>query len=131
VISGLGVSPMRRRDFITLIGGAAALAARGARAQPADSRIRAQSQSAMSFSATPTSGSAPLTVNFIASAGDAAPSSFYIDFGDGDSGAHGTLTASHTYSASGTYTAALKRVAAAGGATVLVATIIVTGRSTE
>jgi cytochrome c len=79
----------------------------------------------------PTSGSAPLTVQFTASAGDADPGSFYIDFGDGASGAPGALTASHTYAAPDTYTAALKRIAAAGGATVLVATITVIGRTTK
>jgi PKD repeat protein len=57
-----------------------------------------------SFTATPTSGSAPLTVNFTdASTGDTT--SWAWDFGDGE-----TATAqnpSHTYTTAGTYTATL------------------------
>jgi PKD repeat protein len=137
---------MRRREFITLLGSTAAwpLAAQAQQTYPGihgtftaprsgsvGAKSSSQSQSAASFSAMPTSGSAPLTVEFTASSGDANPSTFYIDFDDGGSGAPGTLTTSHTYSAPGTYAAALKRVAAAGGATVLVATIRVIGKTTE
>jgi PKD repeat protein len=60
------------------------------------------------FTATPTSGTAPLTVNFNASASsdpNGTALTYSWDFGDG-SNATG-VTASHTYTASGTYTAVL------------------------
>jgi len=85
------------------------------------------SQSGPRFTAVPTSGQAPLTVTFAASAGDADPNTFYIDFGDGTTGAIAALSLQHTYSTTGTYTAGLKRSASAGGATVLTATITVGG----
>lgn len=68
-----------------------------------------------SFSATPTSGPAPLTVSFTANAKGIDPSRFKIDFGDGSAklcnstfcpGAGG-WTLQHSYTTVGTYTATL------------------------
>ena len=60
------------------------------------------------FTATPTSGDAPLTVAFDASASSAPGGSivsYAWDFGDGSSGSG--VSASHTYEAPGTFTAVL------------------------
>ena len=68
------------------------------------------------FSATPTSGNAPLTVAFRTPAGD--EESFSVAFGDGVSGAMGIIEGgvargvSHTYTANGTYTATLTKFTA-------------------
>jgi len=61
-----------------------------------------------SFTRTPSSGEAPLGVSFNASGSydsDGSITSYVWDFGDGRSGTG--VTASHTYSSSGTYTARL------------------------
>lgn len=71
----------------------------------------------LSFSASPTSGTAPLTVSFLASFGDADPGTFIVDFGDGQSSnfapplpsSNGRWGAGHTYAAAGIYTAILTR----------------------
>jgi PKD repeat protein len=68
-----------------------------------------------SFTATPTSGTAPLTVEFTDSS-TADTTSWAWDFGDGE-----TATArhpSHTYTAAGTYTATLTAANEAGSSTV-------------
>jgi len=76
-----------------------------------------------SFSATPTSGTAPLAVQFTdTSAG--APTSWSWDFGDGSP----TSTAqnpSHTYTAAGTYTVTLTAANAGGADTVTKTAFIV------
>ncbi|WP_369394635.1 PKD domain-containing protein [Streptomyces sp. CG1] len=60
-----------------------------------------------SAGASPTTGNAPLAVNFTGSAsGGTAPYSYNWDFGDG-SAAGTTQNPSHTYSAAGSYTATL------------------------
>ncbi|MEV1331185.1 ThuA domain-containing protein [Micromonospora costi] len=62
----------------------------------------------VSATATPTSGTAPLTVAFDGTATDAegnTPLTYAWDFGDG--GTASTLDASHTYTAPGTFTATL------------------------
>ena len=77
---------------------------------------------AASFTASPTLGSAPLTVNFAINSipSDTDMASVYIDFGDGDSAKPQTIycfrapcipamTSSHIYKAAGTYTAKLMR----------------------
>jgi PKD repeat protein len=67
------------------------------------------------FSATPTSGTAPLTVQFTDTSTN-APTSWSWSFGDG-----GTSTAkspSHTYSAAGTYTVSLTATNAGGSDTM-------------
>ena len=60
-----------------------------------------------SVTATPTSGTAPLTVSFIGSGTDkdGSISKYYWTFGDGESS--NTKNPSHTYQTSGTYTARL------------------------
>ena len=73
------------------------------------------------FSASPTSGPAPLTVVFSAApGGNINPSSYTIDFGDGASGKPvfpmcnigGTCTGqvTHTYASNGTFNATLKKI---------------------
>ncbi|TSC86904.1 MAG: OmpA/MotB domain-containing protein [Parcubacteria group bacterium Gr01-1014_8] len=93
-----------------------------------------------SFSASPTSGEAPLAVTFTVNPGDAAPSTFYVDFGDGSTGPLHLLscgapegvscpqvyTVSHTYAAVGTYIAKLKRTVSSQVDNLGVATITVT-----
>jgi len=75
----------------------------------------AQTQS-FNFTATPSSGTSPLTVNFSAMNVVADVSNYYIDFGDGTDGTMDQLScvggcfpnpmsASHTYTSPGTYTA--------------------------
>lgn len=60
------------------------------------------------LSAFPTSGPAPLAVSFTATTPDA--NQYIIDFGDGsNSGPFQGASASHTYTAPGTYTATLSR----------------------
>ena len=70
-----------------------------------------------SFSADPQSGSAPLTVQFVASAPQGSTLGNAVDFGDGTTGNLGVVPVcsscnaegmvSHTYVATGTYTASL------------------------
>lgn len=74
-------------------------------------------QAALSFSATPQSGSAPLTVQFVASAPQGSTLGNAVDFGDGTTGNLGFVPVcsncnaegivSHTYVAMGTYTTTL------------------------
>src|SRR2546428_547811 len=69
---------------------------------------------------SPTSGNAPLTVNFDASGSTIAPggcgtiSSYIFDFGDGKKITQSTPTASHTYSSGGNYPARVKVTSLAG-----------------
>jgi outer membrane protein assembly factor BamB/PKD repeat protein len=79
---------------------------------PADGYYQAYYQAApppplsASASANPTSGTAPLTVQFTGSAsGGSSPYSYSWSFGDG--GSSSNQNPSHTYQASGTYTATL------------------------
>ncbi len=66
----------------------------------------APSQLVASASASPTSGQAPLTVNFTGSAtGGTSPYSYRWTFGDG--GSSTSQNPSHTYSSAGSYTATL------------------------
>ena len=63
-----------------------------------------------SFTATPTSGTAPLTVEFNAAASTdtgGAISTYSWNFGDGGTSASASPTASRTYTAAGTYTVTL------------------------
>ncbi|MBT2519694.1 PKD domain-containing protein [Arthrobacter sp. ISL-28] len=64
-----------------------------------------------SFSASPTSGRAPLTVNF-SDTSTGSPASWAWNFGDG--GTSTTRNPSHTYTAAGTYTVRLTASNAAG-----------------
>lgn len=67
------------------------------------------------FTATPTSGTAPLTVNFVdTSTGDPTPSPSW-DFGDGSSDT--SSTPSHTYTTPGVYTVVLTATNSAGSDT--------------
>lgn len=74
-------------------------------------------ESPYAFTATPTSGTAPVLVSFVASSTDILePDMWYaIDFGDGERGnaatstAIGKLTASHTYTKGGSFKANLVR----------------------
>ena len=71
------------------------------------------SQLVATSSASPTSGAAPLTVNFAASAsGGTAPYTFAWNFGDG--GTSSSQNPSHTYMAAGTFSATLTVGDAAG-----------------
>jgi PKD repeat protein len=68
------------------------------------------------FTASPTSGTAPLTVNFAdTSTGDPTPSPSW-DFGDG-SPPDSSSTPSHTYTSPGTYTVVLTATSTAGSDT--------------
>ena len=73
-----------------------------------------------SLSATPTSGTVPLTVSFDASGSSNAPScntitSYTLDFGDGSSAiTQSSPTFSHTYNSAGDYTARLTVTNSAG-----------------
>jgi C1A family cysteine protease/PKD repeat protein len=64
------------------------------------------------FSATPTSGIAPLTVLFTDTS-TGSPTSWYWDFGDGTNSKH-VQTAAHTFTKPGTYTVTLTVTNAAG-----------------
>lgn len=75
--------------------------------------------------ASPTSGTAPLSVTFTASSGNADAGTFYVDFGDNSRSNAGVLAPTHIYALDGTYTASLKRTASAGGATVQTLSITV------
>lgn len=75
-----------------------------------------------SFTFSPQSGGAPITVNFNGSASsdpDGSITSYIWAFGDGASGTG--ATASHTYSASGTYTPSLRVVDNLGASTTVAA----------
>ncbi|HEV3245441.1 MAG TPA: PKD domain-containing protein [Candidatus Paceibacterota bacterium] len=72
----------------------------------------------LTFTASPTSGQAPLAVSFSAPIGEALanpPTTYAINFGDGQSGSmqivqgasSASLSAGYTYSSAGTYTATL------------------------
>ncbi len=77
-----------------------------------------------SFTATPVSGQAPLTVSFNASASsdpDGTLTSYAWNFGDGTSGSG--VAASHSYVTAGTFTAVLT-VTDSGGATASTARIV-------
>jgi len=82
--------------------------------------VSATPQAAMppvaSFSGTPTSGIAPLSVNFTDSSTN-APSSWSWSFGDGGSSSQGNPQ--HTYVVPGTYTVALTVTNADGGDTLV------------
>ncbi|MEK7156470.1 MAG: peptidoglycan-binding protein [Patescibacteria group bacterium] len=86
------------------------------------------------FSASPTSGAAPLTVAFRTPAGD--EESFSVAFGDGVSGAMSVIEGgaargvSHTYTANGTYTATLTKFTTSACAAGLCATTQVLGTVT-
>lgn len=81
--------------------------------------ITVTGNSSANFSATPTSGQAPLTVNF--SSNTSGASVYVLNFGDGTSGQlyalpgvnGGFYGTSHTYQSAGTYTATLKKVVGA------------------
>ncbi len=69
--------------------------------------------SEVTFTASPTSGKAPLTVSFKGS-GSALSAGAYISFGDGSISGYGEVNATHTYSTPGTYVAALHKDGAKG-----------------
>ncbi|MFH1254813.1 MAG: PKD domain-containing protein, partial [bacterium] len=75
-----------------------------------------------SFTATPTSGSAPLNVQFTGSATN-SPTSWSWDFGDGSSST--SQNTSHSYTAGGTYTVKLTATNA-GGSNSTTQTVTVT-----
>lgn len=79
------------------------------------SYIAALVPSAANFSATPTSGSAPLTVTFTDHS-ENSPTSWLWDFGDGSTST--SQNASHTYSAIGSYTVRLTATNLAGNTSV-------------
>lgn len=66
-----------------------------------------ESTSVVSFTASPTSGAAPLTVVFTSDVKMDSTSGYLVDFGDGASGYGGNGGWAHTYGAAGTYTAKL------------------------
>ena len=68
-----------------------------------------------SFTGTPTSGSAPLTVAFT-DASTNSPTSWYWTFGDGSTST--TKSPSHTYTTAGTYTVTLKATNTGGSNTL-------------
>ena len=72
------------------------------------------SQATMLVSATPSTGCAPVTVNFTSSATTTIPVSSYVwNFGDGNT-ATGTSTMTHTYANPGTYNATVTFTTGAG-----------------
>jgi PKD repeat protein len=80
-----------------------------------------------SFTASPTSGSAPLAVEFVDTS-SGAPNSWTWDFGDGASSVEQNPV--HTYGTPGTYQATLTATNATGSDTSNVATITVSPSST-
>jgi peptidoglycan hydrolase-like protein with peptidoglycan-binding domain len=84
---------------------------------PNSSGNSSSTQATQSFSASPQSGSAPLTVQFVATAPQGGTLGNAVDFGDGTKGNLGVVPVcsscnaegmvSHTYVATGTYTATL------------------------
>ena len=79
-----------------------------AQSQPIQVTTTANQPPVASLSATPTSGEAPLAVNFVGTASadpDGSIVSYSWNFGDGDTG--NGATTSHTYTAAGNYTASL------------------------
>ncbi|MCU1472277.1 PKD domain-containing protein [Amnibacterium sp.] len=83
------------------------------------------------FTATPTSGTAPLAVSFTDTS-TGTPTSWAWDFGDSGSASNTATTAnpSHTYNTAGTYTVSLTATNANGSSTPKTATITVNPVST-
>jgi len=88
---------------------------------------RSEQQPTASFKANPTSGEAPLSVNFDATGSndpDGTIATYSWDFGDGMTNLGATV--SHTYSSAGTYTTALTVTDDAGHTGTATSTITVT-----
>lgn len=107
--SGSGIfGPLSRNRFFGLCGG---------NGGGSGNSGGGSTQAAASFSANPQSGSAPLTVQFVASAPQGTTLGNAVNFGDGTEGNLGVVPVcsscnaegivSHTYTARGTYTATL------------------------
>src|SRR3989338_9076878 len=94
--------------------------------------------SALSFSASPGSGAAPLSVRFTATGLDTASTTYTVDFGDSTTGqgtcsgtsggtcVSGTLYFNHIYQSNGTSTAKLLAATSTSASTTVVSTVQVT-----
>ena len=69
--------------------------------------ITVTSDISASFSASPTTGIAPLTVTFTANPGDYNIDQYYWNFGDGKTSSETSKTTSHTYNSAGSYSVTL------------------------
>lgn len=82
------------------------------------------------FSASPTSGTVPLTVSFTANPGDYDVDEYDWSFGDGKSSSETDTTTSHTYSSPGTYKVSLTIYSGSKSYTTSQKTITVNQKST-